>query len=156
MAFNPNLPLDNSLIVAKQLRDQFNGLDARIDSIPAGPPGPEGPVGPQGEPGPPGPPFAQAAVDGVNTLAPGSPANVTVSFDGSEVHFTFDIPQGETGEPGPPGEVTEAQLASAIGGTAPNLNGFAPYSGGFSDPPTQGEMEAFAGYVEAMRVALSR
>jgi hypothetical protein len=36
------------------------------------------------------------------------------------------------------------------------LNGFAPYSGGFSDPPTQGEMEAFAGYVEAMRVALSR
>ena len=49
--FNPALPLDHSLIVAVELRDQFNGLAAMIDEIPVGLPGPEGPEGPQGEQG---------------------------------------------------------------------------------------------------------
>jgi hypothetical protein len=39
-----------------------------------------------------GPPFAQAVVDGVNTLEPWESAAVDVSFDGSNVHFTFGIP----------------------------------------------------------------
>jgi hypothetical protein len=180
MPFNPNLPLDDSLMVAGQMRSQFNGLKTLIDNVPAGPPGPEGPGGPQGEPGAqgeqgpqgevgppgepgpqgtagePGPPFAQAVVDAVNTMPPETPANVMVTFDGSLVHFTFDIPRGETGEQGPPGEVTEAQLNNAIAGTAQNPNGIGPWSGGFSDPPTQGELQDFAAWVESLRSALVR
>ena len=177
MAFNPTLPLDNALIVASQMRDQFNGLDAKILSIPAGPAGPVGPMGPagpqgepgpqgdpgpegsagsQGEPGPQGPPFAHAVVDGVETLGPGSPATVTVDFDGTDVHFSFAIPQGEPGAEGPPGEVTVSQLDGAIATTAWNPSGIAPYAGIFSDPPTQGEMQDFAAYVETVRAALVR
>ena len=33
MAFNPTLPLDNSLMVAVEMRDQFNGLKALIDAL---------------------------------------------------------------------------------------------------------------------------
>jgi hypothetical protein len=40
-----------------------------------------------------GPPFAQAVVDGVNTLEPWESASVDVTFDGSNVHFTFGIPR---------------------------------------------------------------
>ncbi len=180
MPFNPNLPLDDSLMVAGEMRNQFNGLNALITNIPAGPPGPMGPQGPggpqgpQGEPGPEGPqgadgpegpqgpegpegpsggppgpegpqgpPFAQAVVDGVNTLDPGTPANVTVSFDGTDVHFTFDIPRGDTGEPGsegpqgPPGEVTESQLDAAIAGTSSNTNGVETLETPFSDPDAE-------------------
>jgi hypothetical protein len=31
--FDPTLPVDNSLIVAAELRDQFNALDARIPAL---------------------------------------------------------------------------------------------------------------------------
>ena len=34
MAFNPTLPLDNSLLVSAEMRDQFNGLKALIDALP--------------------------------------------------------------------------------------------------------------------------
>ena len=40
-AFNPSLPVDGSLIIAGELRDQFNGVVGMIESIPAGP-GPQG------------------------------------------------------------------------------------------------------------------
>jgi hypothetical protein len=113
----------------------------------------QGDAGPEG---PQGPPFAQAVVDGVNTLDPGSPANVTVSFDGTDVHFTFDIPRGDTGQEGPPGQVTEGQLNDAIAGTAQNPSGIGPWTGSFSDPPTQAEMYDFAGWVESLRSALVR
>ena len=87
---------------------------------------PRGDEGVQGPPGAQGPPFANAIVDAVNTLPPGSAATVSVSFDGTDVHFTFGIPQGVAGEQGPPGEVTNAQLATAIsmavGGTSNNTN----------------------------------
>ncbi len=52
----------------------------------AGQNGQDGPVGPQG------PPFANAVVDGVTTLPPSDPATVSVSFDGTNVHFSFGIP----------------------------------------------------------------
>ncbi len=58
MAYNPNLPLDDSLMVAGQMRNQFNGLKTLIDNAPPGPPGPAGPQGPAGaigEAGPEGP-----------------------------------------------------------------------------------------------------
>ena len=136
--------------------------------------GAQGEQGPMGEPGPQGPPFAQAVVDAVDTLAPGTPATVTTSFDGMNVHFTFGIPQGQTGsegqqgsqgeqgpagpqgEQGPMGEVTPQQLNEAIATTSRNASEVGPFSGSFSEPPTQGEMEAFAAYVESLRVALLR
>jgi len=84
--------------------------------------GGQGPQGPQGDPGAQGPPFANAVVDGVNTLNPGDPATVSVNFDGNNVHFSFGIPQGAQGiqgyegPPGQPGEVSLSQLDNAIAG----------------------------------------
>jgi hypothetical protein len=109
-----------------------------------GDPGGPGPAGPQG------PPFAQAIVDAVNTLSPGSPATVSVTFDGTNVRFTFGIPEGQ------PGEVTTAALDAAIATTALNPSGIGPFTGTFSDPPMQAEMQAFAAYVESLRTATVR
>ncbi|WP_294227571.1 hypothetical protein [Prosthecobacter sp.] len=81
------------------------------------PQGNDGPQGQQGNDGQTGPPFANAIVDNVNTLPPGSSANVSVSFDGSNVHFTFDIPQGSdgaSGAQGPPGEVSQTDLNNGL------------------------------------------
>jgi len=64
-------------------------------------------------------------VDGVTTLPAGDPANVSLSVTGNTLHFTFDIPQGQSG---PPGEVTQAQLDSAIAGTSSNTNGVSTLS----------------------------
>jgi hypothetical protein len=106
--------------------DGMNGSDGS-----QGPPGNDGSDGAQGQPGndgPQGPPFAQAVVDAVNTLDPGQPAAVGVSFDGTNVRFTFDIPRGNDGSngsdgsQGPPGEISQAQLDSAISGTSNNTN----------------------------------
>ena len=63
---------------------------------------------------------------------------------------------GPQGPAGPPGEVTVQQLDDAIAGTARNSDGVGPYGGSFSDPPTQAELQAFAAYVETLRVALVR
>ena len=110
----------------------------------------------------------------MNTLDPGEPATVGTTFDGSEVHFIFGIPRGADGAPGeqgpegpqgiegpegpqgPAGDVSTQQLDEAIATTAQNPNGVGPFGGGFSNPPTQGEMLAFAGYVETLRAALVR
>lgn len=92
---------------------------------------PQGSVGAQGVPGAQGPPFATAIVDGVNTLSPGESAWVTVTFDGTNVHFTFGIPRGAEGVQGiqgPPGEVTTAQLTAAIATTALNPSGVSSLS----------------------------
>jgi hypothetical protein len=107
MPFDPARPHDHATIEADELRDQFNGLrdeyTALIHQIPAGPPGPKGDQGDPGDTGPQGPPFASATVDGTSTLDPGNSANVSTSFDGSTVHFTFQIPRGDTGAEGAPG-----------------------------------------------------
>ena len=101
-------------------------------------------------------------VDGVNTLEPGEAASVEVGFDGSNVHFTFGIPRGADGHDGndggqgSPGEVSQGQLDGAIGGTANNPGGIAPFTGTFSDPPTQAEMQNFAAWSETLRAALVR
>jgi hypothetical protein len=84
--------VDGSLIVAGELRDQFNGLADMIDAIPAGPPGPQGPqgetgatgaTGAQGETGPAGP---QGMTGETGPIGPEGPQG----------------PQGETGPQGPP------------------------------------------------------
>lgn len=127
---------------------------------------PQGYTGANGEPGPQGPPFAQAVVDGVTTLPPGSPATVNVGFDGTYVHFSFGIPQGETGsvgpqgDQGPPGEVTLPQMDSAIGnaiaGTSANSNAVQPLNMIVSDPPTQGEVQSLANKIDELIAALRR
>jgi hypothetical protein len=52
--------------------------------------------------------------------------------------------------------VSTQQLDDAIGTTALNPSGIGPFTGGFSDPPTQAEMQDFAAYVETLRLALLR
>ena len=41
-------------------------------------------------------------VDGVSTLDPGNPANVSVNVVGNTLHFTFDLPRGNDRAQGPP------------------------------------------------------
>ena len=53
MAYDPNLPAENTPLVSAEMRSQLQGLRDLIDTIPQGDPGPEGQAG---EPGPPGPP----------------------------------------------------------------------------------------------------
>ncbi len=122
--------------------DGMNGSNGSDGS--QGPPGNDGGQGPQGNDGAQGPPFAQAIVDSVTTLDPGNPATVGVSFDGSNVRFTFAIPRGNDGSngsdgsQGPPGEISQVQLDNAISGTSANTNGVSTLDSAFADP----DMEA--------------
>ena len=103
-------------------------------AIPRGNDGAQGIPGDIGLPGMQGPPFAQALVNAVNTLAPGSAATVGVSFDGTNVHLTFGIPAGAAGADG---EVTNAALAAAIAGTSNNSNAVATLDTPFADPDAE-------------------
>ena len=47
-------------------------------------------------------------------------------------------------------------IDNAFAQTARNPATFAAFTGTFSDPPTQAEMQAFAAYVESMRQGISR
>ena len=137
----------------------FDGTNVRFTfDIPRGSDGGQGPAGNDGGQGPPGndgahgPPFAQAIVDSVTTLDPGNPATVGVSFDGSNVRFTFGIPRGNDGSngsdgsQGPPGDISQAQLDSAISGTSNNTNAVSTLDTGFADP----DMEAMRQKVNEM------
>lgn len=117
---------------------------------------PQGNAGAQGDPGPQGPPFAQALVDAVNTLNPGDSATVSVSFDGTNVHFTFGIPRGAEGVQGPPGEVTNAQLTSAIATTAQNPSGVAPLSQSADSNYNQGQMQQVMDKLDEVLNAIKR
>ncbi len=119
--------------------------------------GTDGAIGPQG------PPFAQAVIDSVNTLPPGTPATVGVSFDGSNVHFVFSIPEGASGgegpqgDQGPPGEVTNAALAGAISSTSSNSNAVPTLDTPFvNDPPTLADMEVMRVKMNELITALRR
>ncbi len=121
----------------------FDGSNVRFNfAIPRGNDGSQGATGGsgsdggQGPQGIQGPPFAQAVVDGVTTLDPGQPATVQTNFDGSNVRFTFGIPRGNdgsNGNDGAPGEVSQAQLNSAISGTSNNTNSISTLDSGFAD-----------------------
>jgi len=124
-----------------------------------GPPGNDGIQGQPGNDGPQGPPFAQAVVDGVNTLDPWESAAVDVSFDGSNVRFTFGIPRGNdgsNGSDGAPGEVSLQQLSDAIATTSANSNGVSTLDLFPSDPPTQAEMQDVVNKINELIVALRR
>ena len=141
--------LDPGMAAAAQV--SFDGNNVRfIFDIPRGFDGGEG-----GQ----GPPFAQAVVDGVTTLNPGDNATVDVSFDGSNVRFHFGIPRGNdggTGSDGQPGEVTNADLSSAIDGTSTNSNGVSTLGLVASDPPTQSEVQQIADKLDELINALRR
>jgi len=84
---------------------------------------------------------------------------VDVSFDGSNVRFQFGIPRGNdggTGSDGQPGEVTNADLSSAISGTSANSNGVSTLGMAVSDPPTQGEVQMVADKLDELINALRR
>jgi len=118
--------------------------------------------GSDGNNGAPGPPFAQAVVDKVNTLDPGQPATVNVSFDGTNVHFVFGIPrgsdgsQGNDGAQGPPGEVTLDQLANVINGSSANSNSVGTLGLGVNDPPTGAELQQVVNKLDELILALRR
>ena len=110
---------------------------------------PAGVQGAVGDTGAPGPPFAQAVVDSVTTLPPGSQATVAVSFDGTNVHFDFGIPQGF---PGQNGEVLASQLAAEIAMTSSNSNAVGTLDSPFGDP----DMEALRQKMNDLILALRR
>jgi hypothetical protein len=147
----------------------FDGASIRFNfGIPRGNDGLQGPSGPTGATGP---AFTNFTVDAVNTLPPGNQATVTTTFDGTAVRFTFGIPQGQQGnqgnngidgqqgpqgQQGPPGEVTAAQLASAIAGTSNNTNPIATLDLAISDPPTPGEVQQMLAKMNELIVGLRR
>ena len=181
MSFDPNLPQEGTPLDAVQMRSQLNGLKAIIDAIltvsaaqvdstntlPPGTPANASvsvvgntlhftfqiPQGQEGLVGPAGPPFATAIVDSVTTLNPGDSATVGVSFDGTNVRFTFGIPRGNdgSGSQGPPGEVTNAQLSSAIAGTSNLSNAVATLDTPFADPDVEALRAAYNTLVLALR-----
>lgn len=125
-----------------------------------GQPGIPGNNGSDGGPGPQGPPFAQAVIDSVTTLPPGTNATVSVVFDGSNVRFTFGIPagfNGNNGADGAPGEVTNAQLASAIAGTSGNSNAVSTLDTPFTnEPATSADLELMRAKYNELVLALRR
>ena len=157
MPFDPNLPQENTLVDAAQMRAQLNGLKALIDAL-------------QG--------VSAAQVDAVATLPPGNPASVSVTLTGSTLHFTFDIPQGPegaqgaqgssgqdgapggTGPQGPPGEVSQTDLNNAVlnalSASSNNSNSVSTLAMGISDPPSQGEVQAIANKLDELINALRR
>jgi len=153
---NPNDPAS--------VQTTFDGNAVRmIFNLPRGFTGNDGGTGSQGGPGPPGPPFANAVVDSVTTLNPGDNATVQTNFDGSNVRFQFGIPRGQSGNDGgsgtqgPPGEVTNAQLSSAIGGTSSNSNAVSLLDTPFTnDPPTLADLELMRANVNELITALRR
>ena len=104
MAFDPNLPQENTPVDAAQMRSQLNGLKSLIDAVPT---------------------ITGAVVDSVTTLPAGSTAQVNASVSGGVLHLAFGIPVGDPGAPGPqgdPGPVNFGDLAAAIQTTSTNSN----------------------------------
>ena len=140
MAFDPNLPQENTPLDAAQMRSQLNGLKAFIDAILT---------------------VTAAQVDAVNTLPPGDPASAGVGISGGTLHLTFDIPAGQSG---PPGEVTTTQmdaaissaLATAIQGTAQNPGSVQPLSVNYQDPVTASDLNQVKDKLNELIAALYR
>ncbi|MBK8091217.1 MAG: hypothetical protein IPK32_04295 [Verrucomicrobiaceae bacterium] len=126
--------------------------------LPEGQQGPQGTNGNDGGTGPQGPPFASAVVDNVNTLDPGQNATVSVSFDGTNVHFTFAIPRGNDGIQGPqgiPGEVTQTDLNNAQQNTlsqcSNNSNNVTTLDSPMAEPDMESLRNAYNNLVNALR-----
>ncbi|MCB1212526.1 MAG: FIVAR domain-containing protein, partial [Verrucomicrobiales bacterium] len=104
-----------------------------------------------------GPPFGNAVVDSVTTVPAGSPANVGTWFDGTDVHFSFELPQGDPGEQGPGGEVSQGDLENAINLLTSNYtNGVTNLGLSPSDPPTQNDVQQIVDKLDELINALRR
>jgi hypothetical protein len=136
-------------------------------SLPRGNDGAQGATGSNGNDGaqgPQGPPFANAIVEAVNTLNPGEPATVGVSFDGTNVRFTFGIPRGSdgaTGATGQNGEVTQVDLNNAqlntLSQTSNVTNSVSTLDTPFTnDPPTLADLEMMRQAYNDLVLALRR
>jgi hypothetical protein len=123
------------------MRAQLNGLKDLIDALPTG-------AG-----------ITDAVIESVTTLPPGNPASATVSLVGSELRFTFALPegatgpagqtgstgndgqQGPTGAQGPPGEVSQTDLNNAtlnmLSQSSNVTNNVSELPSGFSDPDAE-------------------
>ncbi len=146
MPFDPTKPVNGVLIDADFLRGQFNALKDLTDA---------GAI-------------SGVVIDNVTTLPPGEAATVDAGIIAGVLHLSFGIPQGlqgaqglqgeqgSLGATGPMGSVTPQNLDDAIATTARNPNAIPPFTGTFSDPPTQAEMQAFAAHMETLRAALVR
>ncbi len=108
--FDPNLPQENTLADAAQMRSQLNGLKALIDAILT---------------------VTAAQADSTNTLPQGSPANASVNMVGNTLRFTFDIPQGQEGPVGPVGPAGPP-FAQAVVDSVTTLNPWESASVGVS------------------------
>jgi hypothetical protein len=148
--FDPAQPSEGSPLASAVMRSQLTSLKTLIDAVAA---------------------ILAAQVDGVTTLSPGEPAYATVALDGNTLRFTFGIPrgndgpagqEGQTGQegqqgiPGPPGEVTTAQLDTAITTTAQNPASIQPLNISFSDPPSAAELGQVQDRLNELLTALIR
>jgi hypothetical protein len=135
MPFDPNKPANNSPNSSAEMRAQLNGLKDLIDALPTG-------AGITG-----------AVIESVTTLPPGNPASATVSLAGSELRFTFALPEGavgpvgqtgndgQQGPQGPPGEVSQTDLNNAtlnmLNQSSNVTNNVSELPSGFSDPDAE-------------------
>ncbi len=131
--------------------------------LPEGVQGMQGMQGQTGPDGPVGPPFANAVVDSVNTLNPGEPATVGVTFDGTNVRFTFGIPRGSDGATGPAGqngEVSQVDLNNAqlntLSQTSNNTNGVGTLSQTADSSYNQTQMQDMLNKMNELITALRR
>ena len=142
MPFDPTKPANNSPNSSAEMRAQFNGLKDLIDAIQS---------------------VGSATVDGVNTLPPGEPAEVTLSVSGGTLHFTFGIPQGHDGQQGPqglPGEVSQTDLNNAeqnmLMQSSANSNGVGNLSMNADPAYDQNQMQAVMVKLDELINALRR
>lgn len=155
MPFDPNFPAANTLADASAMRTQLKALNDKIETTLPGPAGPQGvagekgekgDTGEKGEKGDKGEPFAGVVVDGVVQLPYGALPTVTLTFDGSDVHFSLGIPEGA---PGAPGEVTTAAMETAIADALAGVPTIAAMNSAIaaavSDRPTTATMNATIG-----------
>jgi hypothetical protein len=94
MPYDPTLPLPNSPLESQVIRDQFQSLFNLINNIVT---------------------ITAAQVDGVTTVNPGDPANVSVSVSGGTLHLSFSIPRGNDGPQGEQGPVGQTGSDGPIG-----------------------------------------
>jgi len=149
MPFDPTQPAAHSPNSSAVMRDQLNSLKALIDTIVS---------------------VVSAQVTSVDTLPPGDPATVGVSFTDGILYFTFALPRGQDGQTGgpgpeggpgipgiqgPPGEVSLIQLAEAIAATSNNSNGVATLSqsadGSYNQTQTQDILNKLDELIQALR-----
>lgn len=132
MPFDPTKPANNAPNSSAEMRSQLTGLKALIDGILT---------------------ITSAQVDGVNTVPPGNPANVSLSVIGNTLHFTFDLPQGEVG---PTGEVSANDLTNAISGTSNNTNSVNTLGQGADGNYNQQQMQDLINKMDELINALRR